>query len=131
MNSHWVPSCEGVNLITDNPFIYTTLACQRRSHMLQWITDRNHALLEFLMNFTGYFALWGRDGYVTCINVFHTFQKCVLWISTMHTQWCCPITNAHNNRNIPYFVSSEFFKSSATSNETSVGIVCSHSPDPL
>ena len=57
INSHWVPSCIGANLITDNPFLYTILAC----HTLQWITDCNHTLFAFVKNYAGYFALWGCD----------------------------------------------------------------------
>ena len=48
-NSHWVSSCEGANLITDNPFLYTTLGC----HKLQLITDCHYALFAFVKNCSG------------------------------------------------------------------------------
>ena len=126
VNSHWVPSCEGVNLITDNPFLYTTLACHTRRHMLQWITDSNHTL-AFVRNFAGYFQYkvvmaksLASMLFVPFKNAFCKFQQCIHSNAAPRPKHTT--TETHH-------VSLAVYQPSATTNETLVHIVCSHWPE--
>ena len=89
------------------------------SHKVSHASECNHALFAFerILQITSHYEVAMAK---SLASMFFTPQKMCYVNSTMHTQWCCPKTKAHNNRNALYFVSSAVCQPSTTINETLV-----------